>query len=78
MIQASAVEISDVTFIGVRGTSMNEKSIQLGCSKNKPCTDIKMQKIDIRPAVPGEKNYAYCYNAYGTSFSTKPHVPCLT
>ncbi|XP_026418951.1 polygalacturonase-like [Papaver somniferum] len=63
----SAVSISDVTFEGLTGTTDVKvpAAITLKCSEAVPCTGIKMNNINLTPAVPGTKLTANCSNAKG-------------
>ncbi|KAL3840964.1 hypothetical protein ACJIZ3_025555 [Penstemon smallii] len=73
-MHASAVKISDVKYIGLRGTYISKNSIDFRCSKTIPCTNIVLDDIDIKPAVlhvdPNHYNNlgsvsVRCINAYG-------------
>jgi polygalacturonase len=44
----SAVEVSNVVFKDIRGTSVTKEAIKLDCSNNVPCHDITLQNIDLR------------------------------
>ncbi|XP_061369185.1 probable polygalacturonase At3g15720 [Gastrolobium bilobum] len=72
----AAVKVSDVTYRNVRGTSSCEDAIQLNCDKTVSCTNIVLDNINITSAI-GEKIYASCNNAHGTSLLCNPSVPCL-
>ncbi|KAI3950955.1 hypothetical protein MKW92_021625 [Papaver armeniacum] len=63
----SAVSISDVTFEGLTGTTDVKvpAAITLKCSEAVPCTGIKMNNINLTPAVPGTKLTTNCSNAKG-------------
>ena len=74
---ARAVEVSNVTYRNVRGTSNCEAVIQLNCDHNIACTNIVMENINITSAAGGEI-YASCQNAQGTSSSCIPSVPCFS
>ncbi|ESR63689.1 hypothetical protein CICLE_v10010440mg, partial [Citrus x clementina] len=73
----SAVNVSEVTYSDVRGSSADEKAITFDCSEE-GCFGIKMEQVSITSSVPGKETIAYCQNAHGTSSSTSPHVGCLT
>ncbi|KAF9602973.1 hypothetical protein IFM89_032976 [Coptis chinensis] len=45
--QNSAVQISNVLFKNIKGTSASEVAIKLDCSKTRPCQGIKMQAINL-------------------------------
>ncbi|KAL3840963.1 hypothetical protein ACJIZ3_025554 [Penstemon smallii] len=64
--KASAVKISDVKYIGLRGTSVSKKnSIEFRCSRAAPCSNIVLNDIDIKPALPNISDSAQCINAHG-------------
>ena len=74
----SAVEVSDVTFRDVRGTSADEIAIDLVCSDSVGCNNIVLENIDIRSTILGKRTYSRCNNAHGTAKETNPTVPCLS
>ncbi|KAH6794920.1 hypothetical protein C2S52_005397 [Perilla frutescens var. hirtella] len=76
--KASAVEVSDVKYIGLRGTSVrNNGTINLSCSKTVPCTGIVIDGLDIK-GVDGSQTSARCINAHGTiPHLSNPAVDCL-
>lgn len=76
-MQTSAVNVSEVTYSDVRGSSADEKAITFDCSEE-GCFGIKMEQVSITSSVPGKVTTSYCQNAHGTSSSTSPHVGCLT
>lgn len=76
-MQTSGVNVSEVTYSNVQGTSADEQAITLDCSEN-GCFNIKMDLVKITSTVPGKQTTALCKNAHGTSSSTVPQVPCLS
>ncbi|CAL5391428.1 unnamed protein product [Camellia sinensis] len=74
----SAVQISDVTYTNINGSSVSDQAITLSCSVSKPCTNIVMGQINLFSSVPGGKITSFCQNAHGTSISTVPNVTCLS
>ncbi|KAL0342088.1 UNVERIFIED_CONTAM: putative polygalacturonase [Sesamum calycinum] len=77
--QASAVQVSDVTYIGLRGTSISKNAtVSFRCSDTVPCTNIILDDVDIRSFDPNTSTTAVCINAHGTARSTaSPIVDCL-
>ncbi|KAJ3683153.1 hypothetical protein LUZ60_013380 [Juncus effusus] len=76
---SNAVEISDITYSGFWGTSMNNCAVSLNCSKTVPCTNIQLNNINIT-SVPfsDKKTEAVCINAYGdTKGYINPEISCL-
>ncbi|XP_076904735.1 putative polygalacturonase At3g15720 [Bidens hawaiensis] len=74
---ASAVNLSDITFRGISGTSNMENVINLSCSKTVACTNIVMDRVYIKSAIPGRKVYGSCINAHGRATHVKPLLTCL-
>ncbi|GFP88989.1 probable polygalacturonase at3g15720, partial [Phtheirospermum japonicum] len=79
--QTSAVEVSNVTFRGLRGTySSKEAAVNLRCSDTVPCTHIVLDDLHIE-STDAQKTKAvesYCNNAYGVANNTySPRVDCL-
>lgn len=72
----SAVEISDVTYSNIRGTSAGEYAIELKCELNIGCTNIVLDHINITRADGGEAGVV-CVGGHGNSSSCNPVVPCL-
>ncbi|ESQ39011.1 hypothetical protein EUTSA_v10001794mg [Eutrema salsugineum] len=74
-IQESGVEVSNVRYEDIRGTSNTEVAIMLDCSKEKPCTGIVMGDVNLvlvnRPA------QASCDHADGLANDVVPFAPCL-
>uniref|UniRef100_A0A804ILQ0 Polygalacturonase n=1 Tax=Musa acuminata subsp. malaccensis TaxID=214687 RepID=A0A804ILQ0_MUSAM len=76
--KSSAVQVTDVQFIEVRGTSSSQVAINLNCSQNVACTGITIQNVEIQPAQQGGQTSSYCFNAHGTVTGVAmPAVPCL-
>ncbi|XP_059642966.1 probable polygalacturonase At3g15720 [Cornus florida] len=74
--ETSAVEISNVTFSGIVGSSATKEAIDLRCSESRACVNIKIDNINITSAQPGKNISAFCYNAIGTFISDTPTVIC--
>ncbi|KAK4416681.1 putative polygalacturonase [Sesamum alatum] len=77
--KTSAVEVSDVRYSALHGTSINNNAtINFSCSKTVPCTNIVMDDVDIESADPGHRSTtAHCINAHGTARVVHPPVDCL-
>ncbi|XP_028799786.1 polygalacturonase-like isoform X2 [Neltuma alba] len=46
--QGSAVQLSDVVYQNIRGTSASEVAIKFDCSQTKPCTDIYVEDVYLK------------------------------
>lgn len=76
--KTAAVEVSNVTYTEIYGTSPMDKAISLGCSQALGCTNIVFHDVRITSTRPGGKPYAYCNNAHGWATNTEPDVGCLS
>nr|XP_043620573.1 polygalacturonase-like [Erigeron canadensis] len=59
--QDSAVDIIDVTYQNITGTSADKEAITFDCSKNQPCQGIVLQDINLTRE-SGGKTKAVCNN----------------
>ncbi|XP_077222042.1 putative polygalacturonase At3g15720 [Tasmannia lanceolata] len=76
----SAVQVSDVSFIGVHGSTTRKDPILLKCSANVPCTGIVLSDVLLKPidSKPGMQLSSNCTNVQGTAVDPVfPDVPCL-
>ncbi|PKU72025.1 Polygalacturonase [Dendrobium catenatum] len=64
--QSSGVQISDVTFRDVVGSSATNTAVKLDCSKSKPCEGIMLQNINLGYNGSSEAEMV-CSNVHGGS-----------
>ncbi|KAG6536989.1 polygalacturonase-like [Zingiber officinale] len=69
--QGSAVEIGNVLYKNITGTSASEDAIALSCSKATPCHDIVLQDIDL-----GHSTKSSCENAKWSKLGSVVPSPC--
>ncbi|XP_074289500.1 putative polygalacturonase At3g15720 [Silene latifolia] len=73
-----AVQVTDVTFRGFQGTSATGEAILLQCSGQLPCTDLKLDNINIRSSTTGKNVVSECEFAHGIVMPpVVPNVTCL-
>ncbi|CAN4094578.1 unnamed protein product [Withania somnifera] len=72
----TGVQISNVLYQNIFGTSSTDIAINLNCSMSVPCTDITMQLIQLTPATLGKQVTAYCRNVNGQEYGVEPG-PCF-
>ncbi|GJM96996.1 hypothetical protein PR202_ga13886 [Eleusine coracana subsp. coracana] len=76
---SSAVEVSNVVFKNIRGTTSSKDAIKLDCSESVPCHGITLQNIDLT-MVTGSSGVATtestCHNAGWRKFGTVVPQPC--
>ena len=77
MLQTSAVEVSDVSYQGLRGTSTTKVAVKLSCSESVGCKNLAFEDIDIRSTDSDKTTQSSCSNAHGTSTNTVPAIDCL-
>ncbi|KAL1560544.1 galacturonan 1,4-alpha-galacturonidase [Salvia divinorum] len=73
----SNVEIRDVLFKNIWGTSSSEVAVKLQCSRTRPCRDVKLVDIYLTYRGPRGKSRAVCVNALGSSSGTQIPSGCL-
>ncbi|KAM7493020.1 hypothetical protein LguiB_027629 [Lonicera macranthoides] len=67
--QSKAVQVSNVTYRYVQGSSASKVAINLDCSTNVGCTNITLEHVHINGGLS-----ASCTNAQGTSSDTLPEI----
>ncbi|XP_057451765.1 uncharacterized protein LOC130743535 [Lotus japonicus] len=72
----STVQVSDVTYRGVHGTSIDVMAINLNCSPP-GCFNLVFDNINIVSSIPGKRAFASCKNAHGAVRSSTPSIHCL-
>ncbi|GAV69808.1 Glyco_hydro_28 domain-containing protein, partial [Cephalotus follicularis] len=76
--ETSAVQISNVMYSQISGTSHRQIAVELACSESTPCTDIFMKDIHLQSTEDGDETSSYCLNVRGLRNSQVfPNVPCL-
>ncbi|KAI3706826.1 hypothetical protein L6452_24818 [Arctium lappa] len=69
---APAVQVSDVTYENIYGSSATVQAIIFNCSGKYKCTGIETNGVGIT----GDDVFAYCKNAEGKFIDTSPDVRC--
>ncbi|XP_068641991.1 polygalacturonase-like [Aristolochia californica] len=64
--QASAVEVSNVVYKNIKGTSASDVAIKFDCSKSVPCHGIVLQDINL-VRIKGKAAKTECKNVNGTA-----------
>lgn len=72
----TAVQVSDVTYENVRGTSVSDDAITLNCDAKVGCTNIVFNNINITSTTGGEEHVS-CNYASGKCSMSNPNVTCL-
>ncbi|XP_077219600.1 putative polygalacturonase At3g15720 [Tasmannia lanceolata] len=75
--QTSAVNVSNVTYQNIFGTSSKEVAVKFACSETVACSNISMDDILISSSNGVGETSSYCLNAKGTKGEVFPMVPCL-
>uniref|UniRef100_A0A7N0VID9 Polygalacturonase n=1 Tax=Kalanchoe fedtschenkoi TaxID=63787 RepID=A0A7N0VID9_KALFE len=79
---STAVEIRDITYSDIRGTSRLPSAVSLNCSTvGDGCKNIVMDNIHLETTgkdFDGKLVYATCINAQGTARDVVPPVKCLS
>lgn len=77
MQKTSEIQIADVKYNDIWGTSNTKIAVTLKCSQNKPCENIELRDINLSYNGGGGRAIASCSNAKGVAYGTQnPHF-CL-
>lgn len=75
LVQQGGVQVSQVSYIGIQGTSSGPEAITFNCS-SVGCRGITLENINIKSSNGGQ-TYVSCANAHGTYRNSNPRVDCL-
>lgn len=75
-IQPSAVQIQDVTYRNIQGTSSTDVAVNFSCSKTVACTGITLTNVEIT-STTANKVKSVCTNALGMALGTILPPSCL-
>nr|XP_009598055.1 probable polygalacturonase At3g15720 [Nicotiana tomentosiformis] len=77
-IEPNAVQVSNVTYKDIFGTTPSKIAINLNCSDNcTACTNLVFEQINITSVLPEKQTLVSCNNAHGQANSTLPPITCL-
>lgn len=74
--QTSAVEVSDVLYDNISGTSATDEAIRFACSDSVPCENILLRNIDLR-LTSGDDAASFCESVMGFSLGSVTPPPCF-
>lgn len=72
-----AVQVSDISYSKIFGTSASDAVINLSCNQVNGCGNISFDYVYISSTIQGRTPYANCFNAYGRFSHAKPAPKCL-
>ncbi|XP_015170035.1 exopolygalacturonase-like [Solanum tuberosum] len=75
--QESCVQIKDVTFNNIRGSSNSKAAITLNCSASHPCKGIMLNDINLEYHAPDAPAISTCTNANGKATGKELPPSCL-
>ncbi|XP_027347567.1 probable polygalacturonase At1g80170 [Abrus precatorius] len=74
--QTSAVEISEVMYQNISGTTMSAKAIKFDCSDTAPCSNLVLSNVDLEKQDGTVETY--CHSAQGFGYGVvHPSADCL-
>jgi polygalacturonase len=74
--QQSAVQVSNVVFKNIRGTTISKDAIKLSCSNDDSCSDIVLENIDLKLEGDKGETQSTCQNAKWRKAGTVIPQPC--
>ncbi|KAH7436599.1 hypothetical protein KP509_05G027300 [Ceratopteris richardii] len=76
--ETSAVQVSQIFYRNIWGTSATKQAIKLACSKVAPCKNLYFEDINLVPATGAGSSTSVCQSAQGvTAGVVVPDVECL-
>ncbi|KAG9459436.1 hypothetical protein H6P81_003944 [Aristolochia fimbriata] len=72
----SAVQLSDITYKNIKGSSFTRLAVNLICSSQVPCKNMKFIDIDLNYQGTGSPTAAMCQHAETTNSGTTNPPPC--
>jgi polygalacturonase len=74
--QTSAVEVSEVWYDNISGTSATDEAIRFACSDSVPCENILLRNIDLR-LTSGDAAASFCESVMGFSLGSVTPPSCF-
>jgi galacturan 1,4-alpha-galacturonidase len=65
-MQTSAVQVGNISFINILGTSATEETIKFACSDASPCEGLYLENIFLQSYFGGNTR-SYCWQAHGSA-----------
>ncbi|GJM92329.1 hypothetical protein PR202_ga08792 [Eleusine coracana subsp. coracana] len=72
---SSSIKITDVRYVGIRGSSATPVAVNLDCSRSSPCSGISLQ--DVALTYRNRVAKSYCRNVQGTHLGLVLPQGCL-
>ncbi|XP_025882464.1 polygalacturonase isoform X1 [Oryza sativa Japonica Group] len=76
--QKSAVEVSNLLFKNIRGTSASEEAIVLHCSNSVPCHGITLENVNLTVKGGSSNAKSTCQNAEWKKSGVSVHCPVVS
>ncbi|KAJ6298292.1 hypothetical protein OIU76_019441 [Salix suchowensis] len=76
MKNPSRIQIKDITFNNIWGTSESDVAVTLNCSRTVPCKNIRLKDINLLHGSGGSVS-SLCSNVRGTSYGRQKPPSCL-
>ncbi|KAL9321899.1 hypothetical protein ACSQ67_009952 [Phaseolus vulgaris] len=79
MSKSSSVQISNVSYKNIRGSSATDVAVNFNCSKEVPCQDVTVEDIDLMSSggKGRQKLSNFCFNVKGSSFGKQIPPSCV-
>ncbi|AQK82142.1 Pectin lyase-like superfamily protein [Zea mays] len=71
------INVKDVTFKNITGTSSTPEAVSLLCSAKIPCTGVTMDDINVEYSGTNNKTMAICTNAKGSTKGCLKELACF-
>ncbi|KAI3920343.1 hypothetical protein MKX01_000682 [Papaver californicum] len=75
--QTTSVEVGNISFMRIKGTSATEEAIRFACSDSSPCERIYLEDIELLSISAGTTS-SFCWQVKGSSFGQVYPPPCFS
>lgn len=76
-LQTSAVNVENISFVNIGGTSATDDAIRFACSDVSPCEGLYLEDVELVSASGGITT-SFCWEAIGSSSGTVYPPPCYS
>lgn len=76
-MQTSAVQVRNISFIDIQGTSATEEAIKFACSDASPCEGLYLKNIFLESCFGGNTR-SYCWQAHGFARGVMHPAACFS
>ncbi|KAF5206051.1 Polygalacturonase [Thalictrum thalictroides] len=73
----SSVELNNIRFFNIKGTSHTSSAVNIFCSPKVPCKNLHLRDINLTYANGSTFAESTCFNTLGANFEMENPIPCV-